>query len=130
MDEAEALSTKMGIMVKGGIFKCLGSSSHIKEKYGTGYEIEIKVKKLTDQDIGRKLQSLQLRPNDHFTVQELSLILRRGRFNTVLADQIYEHGLGADLFSEYIERGKITAINLINWLYIEENGLSVIDRIA
>lgn len=26
MDEAEALSTKMGIMVKGGIFKCFGSS--------------------------------------------------------------------------------------------------------
>ena len=58
MDEAEALSTKMGIMVKGGIFKCLGSSCHIKEKYGTGFELEIKVKKLTDQDIGRKLQQL------------------------------------------------------------------------
>jgi len=26
MEEAEALSTKMGIMVRGGIFKCLGSS--------------------------------------------------------------------------------------------------------
>jgi ATP-binding cassette subfamily A (ABC1) protein 3 len=26
MEEAEALSTKMGIMVKGGIFKCFGSS--------------------------------------------------------------------------------------------------------
>lgn len=26
MDEAEALSTKMGIMVKGGTFKCFGSS--------------------------------------------------------------------------------------------------------
>lgn len=26
MDEAEALSTKMGIMVKGGIFKCFGSA--------------------------------------------------------------------------------------------------------
>lgn len=26
MDEAEALSTKMGIMVKGGKFKCIGSS--------------------------------------------------------------------------------------------------------
>ena len=25
MDEAEALSTKMGIMVKGGIFKCFGT---------------------------------------------------------------------------------------------------------
>ena len=26
MEEAETLSTKMGIMVKGGIFKCFGSS--------------------------------------------------------------------------------------------------------
>lgn len=26
MDEAEALSTKMGIMVKGGIFKCFGTA--------------------------------------------------------------------------------------------------------
>jgi ATP-binding cassette subfamily A (ABC1) protein 3 len=26
MYEAEALSTKMGIMVKGGVFKCFGSS--------------------------------------------------------------------------------------------------------
>lgn len=30
MTEAEALSTKMGIMVKGGIFKCFGSPEHIK----------------------------------------------------------------------------------------------------
>lgn len=26
MDEAEILSTKMGIMIKGGVFKCLGSA--------------------------------------------------------------------------------------------------------
>jgi len=88
------------------------------------------VKKLNDQDIGRKLQQLQLRSNDHFTAQELSIILRRGHFNAVLADQINEYGLGSDLYSEYTERGKVTAINFINWLYIEENGLSVIDRIA
>ena len=34
MDEAEALCTKMGIMVKGR-FTCFGSSQHIKSKYGT-----------------------------------------------------------------------------------------------
>lgn len=45
MEEAEALSTKMGIMVRGGIFKCYGSSQHIKNKYGTGYECEIKIRK-------------------------------------------------------------------------------------
>jgi len=34
MEEAEALSTKMGIMVKGGIFKCFGSAQHIRNKFG------------------------------------------------------------------------------------------------
>lgn len=45
MEEAEALSTKMGIMVRGGIFRCFGSSQHIKNKYGTGFEIEVKIGK-------------------------------------------------------------------------------------
>jgi ABC-type multidrug transport system ATPase subunit len=45
MEEAEALSTKLGIMVRGGIFRCMGSSQHIKNKFGVGYEVEIKVKK-------------------------------------------------------------------------------------
>ena len=44
MQEAEALSTKMGIMVTGGIFRCFGSSQHIKSKFGTGYEVEIKIR--------------------------------------------------------------------------------------
>lgn len=45
MEEAEALCTKMGIMV-GGNFKCFGSSQHIKDKYGTGYELEFKIRTL------------------------------------------------------------------------------------
>lgn len=44
MDEAEALCTKMGIMVRGGIFRCFGSSQHIKNKFGVGYEIQVKIK--------------------------------------------------------------------------------------
>lgn len=47
MEEAEALSTKMGIMVRGGVFRCMGSTQHIKNKFGVGYEIEIKVEKST-----------------------------------------------------------------------------------
>ena len=45
MEEAEALCSKMGIMV-GGEFNCFGSSQYIKDKYGTGYEIEIKIRSL------------------------------------------------------------------------------------
>ena len=51
MEEAEALCTKMGIMVAGE-FKCFGPSTEIKNKYGTGYEIEIKVRSLTENEIG------------------------------------------------------------------------------
>jgi ATP-binding cassette, subfamily A (ABC1), member 3 len=51
MEEAEALSSKMGIMVTGGVFKCFGSSQHIKNKFSTGYEIEVKIKKLTNPEI-------------------------------------------------------------------------------
>lgn len=50
MDEAEALCTKMGIMVKGE-FKCFGNASHIKDKYGTGYEIEFKIRTMSEDEV-------------------------------------------------------------------------------
>ena len=40
MEEAEALATKLGIMVQGS-FKCFGSTNHIRLKYGSGYEVEL-----------------------------------------------------------------------------------------
>jgi len=51
MEEAEALSTKMGIMVRGGIFRCFGSSQHIKNKFGTGFEIQLKIRKTAYRDL-------------------------------------------------------------------------------
>jgi len=50
MEEAEALCTKMGIMVKGE-FKCFGPSTHIKDKFGTGYEIEFKIRTLNEAQV-------------------------------------------------------------------------------
>lgn len=38
MEEAESLSTKMGIIVNGK-FKAIGSSNYIKDTYGDGFEI-------------------------------------------------------------------------------------------
>lgn len=58
MEEAEALSTKMGIMVKGGVFKCFGSSQHIKNKFGTGFVIEIKIRTLQLEELDAVCQPL------------------------------------------------------------------------
>ena len=41
MEEAEALGTKVGIMVDGK-FKCFGTVQHLKNKFGKGYEVSIR----------------------------------------------------------------------------------------
>jgi len=46
MEEAEALSDRMAIQVKGQL-RCLGTTMHVKSKYGSGYQLEIFVKSNT-----------------------------------------------------------------------------------
>ncbi|KAL9959228.1 hypothetical protein ACROYT_G036325 [Oculina patagonica] len=42
MEECEALCTRLAIMVNGQ-FKCLGSTQHLKSRFGTGYTLMVKV---------------------------------------------------------------------------------------
>jgi len=60
MDEAEALCPKIGIMVEGR-FKCFGSAQYLKNKYGMGYEIEIKIRNLGSQEIAQQKKSCALK---------------------------------------------------------------------
>ncbi|EDV20637.1 uncharacterized protein TRIADDRAFT_60879 [Trichoplax adhaerens] len=41
MEEADALCSRVGIMV-GGQLRCLGSTQHLKNKYGGGYHLDVK----------------------------------------------------------------------------------------
>ena len=43
MEECEALCTRMAIMVNGR-FQCLGSTQHLKAKFGEGYSLIIKLR--------------------------------------------------------------------------------------
>ncbi|KAE9551192.1 hypothetical protein FO519_005605 [Halicephalobus sp. NKZ332] len=49
MEECEALCTRTAIMVNGQ-FRCIGSIQHLKEKFGQGYTLTIKVSKAKDID--------------------------------------------------------------------------------
>ena len=69
MEEAEALSTKMGILVRGGVFTCFGTAQHIKDKFGTAFEIEIKMQKMDDHEMEKQLQMLNIAPEDEKPVQ-------------------------------------------------------------
>lgn len=50
MEEAEALSSKLAIMVEGRI-KCIGPVQALKSKYGQGFEIEVKIRLPTNKEI-------------------------------------------------------------------------------
>ena len=41
MEEAEALCTRIGVMVNGRLC-CVGSGQHLKHRFGNGYEVNIK----------------------------------------------------------------------------------------
>jgi ATP-binding cassette subfamily A (ABC1) protein 5 len=49
MEEADALCSRVGIMVKGEL-RCLGSTQHLKNKYGAGYVLEVKWRAGTPSD--------------------------------------------------------------------------------
>ena len=40
MEECEALCTRVGIMV-GGHMRCLGSVTHLRSRYGRGFQLEV-----------------------------------------------------------------------------------------
>ena len=42
MEECEALCTRLAIMVNGR-FRCIGGSQHLKNKFGEGYNLEVKI---------------------------------------------------------------------------------------
>lgn len=97
MEEAEALSTKIAIMVEGKI-KCLGSIQHIKSKFGTGYEVEIKTKLPTQSQMAQ-LHEIVQHNEQTVTRSQLELILKKLQKEELL-QEITERGQASQLFIE------------------------------
>jgi ATP-binding cassette subfamily A (ABC1) protein 3 len=54
MDEAEALSRKIAILVDGEV-KCIGNQQYLKDKFGKGYETDIKIKELNQEELNERI---------------------------------------------------------------------------
>ena len=76
MEEAEALATKIGIQVDGNL-KCLGSAQHLKNKYGGGFEIEIKTNLPEKDKIKELVSSLGYNPGAIIIREQVFDILER-----------------------------------------------------
>lgn len=129
MEEAEALSTKMGIMVRGGIFRCFGSSQHIKNKFATGYEIEIKIRKtrFSELELFKDEFGLSGDLSSRINLTEAKDILQECDMEPLICDQITKGGIGSDLFMEAeLNKGTVRLSALVQFCFVQNNGFKFI----
>ena len=123
MEEAEALSTKMGIMVLGGIFRCFGSTQHVKNKYGIGYEIEVKIAKPALENLQKQSEELGFSQNLQQKVNLDDAVAQCKKNTTIdplILDSITAHGLGSDLIVErdLDDNDQVKLMHFVTFLYI------------
>ena len=104
----------MGIMVNGE-FVCLGSSNYIKETYGYGYEIDIRIKPFEQEKLNEILNSLGLKRNHKITslddVKDILKKINKEHFSKYLQKE----GIGRKIYHEVTVNGDINLQALINW---------------
>ena len=114
MDEAETLCKRIGIMVNGE-FVCLGTCNYIKETYGYGYDLDIRIKPMEQNELYGMIKSLNLKRS--YKVRTLDEV------HTILATigkehyfkYITEDGIGRKIYHEVTVNGDINIQALINW---------------
>jgi len=127
MEEAEALSTKLGIMVDGQ-FKCFGSAQHIKNKFGDGYEVEIKIQIPSEGDITELMVRHQLQAGLIVNNNNMQQILDSFEAGYLIGE-IRPAGLG-DHVDKELMKGGMKIRNFIEFIMIERSGLSLLYRLA
>eukprot|EP00501_MAST-03F_sp_TOSAG23-6_P000910 GSMAST32.ASY1.ANO1.946.1 assembled CDS len=72
MEECSALCTRIGIMVDGRL-QCLGSEQHLKNRFGQGYQLDIKLKEPTTEEINNILDTIRktINPAGHILSKDI-----------------------------------------------------------
>ena len=126
MDEAETLCKRMAIMVNGE-FVCLGRSGQIKEKYGYGYEVEVRIKPLTENKFEAFLNEYDLNKNMKINMDNIESILNKigeGHF----IDELKQGRFGSKLIRDIHINGYIPIRSLISWTFFVKNALTFIKK--
>ena len=124
MDEAETLCRRMGIMVNGE-FVCLGTANQIKEKYGYGYEADIRIKPLQLEKEQEIINKYGLENYPKVTLENYEEILN------MLKKPNYIKELKKGRFGDRMKKamninGEVTITSFLNWIFFTENALKFI----
>ena len=126
MDEAETLCKRMGIMVNGE-FVCLGRANQIKNKYGYGYELNLRIKPMTEeQEEELYFKKYNLDKNMKINKDNVETVLDsigKGNFY----DEIRFGGLGEKLSRDMEKKGGISINALLNWIFYVQNAIKFVE---
>ena len=130
MDEAEALCDRIAIMV-GGRFKCLGTATHIKNKFGSGYEFLLKVRQPKQDEIHHNLEMLRNRLNISENIPEARVDECLQLLNCMqLKDEIKKGGFGASIWQELQTDKSVSAYTFVEWCITEGFGERIYDWLS
>ena len=126
MDEAETLCKRMGIMVNGE-FVCLGGSNEIKEKYGYGFEADIRIKPLSDEMANQVLKEKSIDPKLIVKPNNLNdTLIKLGKEQFLV--ELQKGRLGEKLLREVSTNERFRVPQLLAWTYFTENALKLIKK--
>lgn len=119
MEEAEALSTRLAIMVKGN-FQCIGTPQHIKNRYGEGMEVEVKFRPVPKRRIEETVQKRKLQ--EQLVVKEKKLEEVLSLLGATPEDclQISVTGKGSHIFHILKKEKKVDLELLIEYVEVSQ----------
>lgn len=119
MEEAEMLSTRLAILIKGQAVR-MGSMRHIKEGCGEGNELHLKLLpvSVTYVETHRsEIARLTDHERDRLTLEESILALKEFGHHRIIAEMSRE-GRARDVFLKFENEGFIERDEFISWLYL------------
>ena len=127
MEEAEALSDRMSIMV-GGRLRCIGTPAYLRDKFGQGYELEAKIKIPKKREVEEKGEVLDriLGENEEIRPNQLQQCLEALEAEN-LREEINEKGSGSALDQQMKVDGFIHRPQLVSWVILEQRGHEFLD---
>ena len=124
MDEAETLCKRMAIMVNGE-FVCLGKAEEIKEKYGYGYEMEVRIKPLSEQKFEKILKESNYEKNMKINMVNIEEVLNQIGEQKFIKE-LQKGRFGSKLIRDIQINNEIPIRALISWTFFVKNALKFI----
>ena len=108
-------------------FVCLGKSGQIKEKYGYGYEVDVRIKPLSETKFEKILNEFDLNKNLKINMENIESILKKiGEGNFI--NELKQGRFGSKLIRDIHFNNYIPIRALISWTFFVKNALNFIKK--